>query len=215
MANVRYLFHRSLPLYGFSEVEAAIAVLHDVPAERRSAFSHRLKHLQRLGFPKGINTGRGKAATYLPEHVFQMAVAVELLQFGFTPDPAARTVTANLDYLALGVVQHDLNRGRERIICGFRAEGLFDRSSQETAIISRLECEPTSRTIAPLGEWFNETEEVNRVALFSLSSLIAKLDKSLPSEPGRFEEQLKAWAVTIIDKKGIPNRSGYRGPDGD
>lgn len=63
--------------------------------EHRTAFASRLKNIQRLRYPPGINTGRGVAATYRAEHVLLLGLTVELLQLGLTPERAVRTLSQN------------------------------------------------------------------------------------------------------------------------
>lgn len=74
--------------FNFSQVERALMAMHDVPESSRAAFLARLKHLQRLGFPPGINTGRGRAATYHVEHAFLLALVLEMIQLGQNPERA-------------------------------------------------------------------------------------------------------------------------------
>lgn len=77
----------------FAQVEQALASMHSVAGERRSAFQGRLKHYQKQQFPSGINTGRGKAATYFVQHAVQLAVALEMNQVGLTPERTVRLCT--------------------------------------------------------------------------------------------------------------------------
>lgn len=72
----------------YGQVEAILAFLNNIAEDKRVAFQGRLKHLQRLGFPEGINTGKGKAATYTFGHLMQMVLALEFLQSGLTPQLA-------------------------------------------------------------------------------------------------------------------------------
>ena len=77
----------------FAQVEQALAAMHSVADERRSAFQGRLKHYQKQKFPAGINTGRGRAATYFVQHAVQLAVALEMNQVGLTPERTVRLCT--------------------------------------------------------------------------------------------------------------------------
>lgn len=74
----------------FGEVEALVREQHLIEEHRFSAFRARLKNLQRLGFPDGINTGKGRAARYLPDHVVLIALAMELAEFGLPPERSVR-----------------------------------------------------------------------------------------------------------------------------
>jgi hypothetical protein len=70
----------------FGEVDAILAELNHVPSAGRSAFAARLKNLHRLGFPRGIGSGRGRAANYRASDLVQMALAIEMSQFGILPE---------------------------------------------------------------------------------------------------------------------------------
>lgn len=70
---------------------------HLIPDDRQVALRGRLQRLQKLGFPKGTNTGKGRAAQYGPEQLVWLAVAFELLEIGLTPERAANVVQRNAD----------------------------------------------------------------------------------------------------------------------
>ncbi|BEU99981.1 hypothetical protein [Novosphingobium olei] len=79
--------------FQFAQVEQALADMHRVAPEKRSAFQGRLKHYQKQGFPPGINTGRGRAAVYYVRHAVQLAVALEMNQVGLNPERTVRICT--------------------------------------------------------------------------------------------------------------------------
>jgi len=79
----------------FSAVEAILAGMNFIADPHRSAFASRIKNIQRLKFPSGINTGRGVAAIYRAEHVLLLGLTIELLQLGLTPERAVRTLSNN------------------------------------------------------------------------------------------------------------------------
>ena len=69
----------------YADVERVLARLNRIADDKRTAFKARLKHLQRLGFPAGANTGTGKRAVYDADMLFQLVLAVELIQCGLPP----------------------------------------------------------------------------------------------------------------------------------
>lgn len=81
----------------FNQVEAVFVQRFDIPDDRAVAFRGRLQHLQRLNFPQGVNTGRGKKANYGWLQVIQLTVALDLIDLGMTPDVAAKTVKQGSD----------------------------------------------------------------------------------------------------------------------
>ncbi|QUM70858.1 hypothetical protein [Sphingopyxis granuli] len=67
----------------------------EVPVSRRPAFLGRFQHLQRLSLIEGISPGRGKAAEYQAHHVMVIALALQMLQLGLTPERAVETINQN------------------------------------------------------------------------------------------------------------------------
>lgn len=98
----------------FNQMEAAFTVRFQIPAEKAVAFRGRLQHLQRLGFPSGVNTGRGTKATYGWTQIIQLMVALDLIDLGLPPDVAAKGVRQNSDRVLTGV---------QEIIDGFETTG--------------------------------------------------------------------------------------------
>lgn len=83
----------------FNQVEAVFTERFAIPEDRAVAFRGRLQHLQRLNFPTGVNTGRGKKASYGWRQIIQLMVALDLIDFGMTPDAAAKSVRRDTDRL--------------------------------------------------------------------------------------------------------------------
>ena len=83
----------------FNQVEAVFTRRFDMPESKAVAFRGRLQHLQRLNFPTGVNTGRGKKASYGWLQIVQLMVALDLIDLGMTPDVAVRSVRQGTDKL--------------------------------------------------------------------------------------------------------------------
>lgn len=190
--------------YGFSEVEEALARLNFIAQEKRSAFSNRLKNMQRKGFPSGVNTGRGRAADYRPEHLVQLALALELITFGYSPEKAIEAVTISLEEIAAGVYRAtDFD---ETIICNFRPRGLSDLQHDEQFGRDEipLQCMTASEAVKGIELVTDAQFAGSRVAMFSLTgivSLCASLIGWDDEEDVRpeFYERLNDWAKGIID----------------
>lgn len=75
----------------FGEIEQVLQLVHDVPADASTQFRARIRNLLRVGLklPSG---GAGRRANYHPADLFKIAFAVELLQAGLPPEPAAVSV---------------------------------------------------------------------------------------------------------------------------
>lgn len=68
------------------------------------AFLGRFQHLQRLRLVQGINPGRGKQAQYRANQVLVIAIAMQLLQLGLTPERAVRMMQDNQDRVRLCIM---------------------------------------------------------------------------------------------------------------
>jgi len=60
-----------------------------------AAFRARLRHFQRLGFPEGSNTGKGKRAEYDLDMLLQLVIGIQFMQAGVTPQRTVHLVTKN------------------------------------------------------------------------------------------------------------------------
>lgn len=76
----------------YSEVSRLVARLHGVGEERMTALRGRLQHLQKLGFPPGVNTGRGRPAEYGPGQVLALILVLEFIAVGIPPERAVRVL---------------------------------------------------------------------------------------------------------------------------
>lgn len=79
----------------FGELESVLASVHDIDQTKRTAFQSRLKNFHRLGYPLGFKAVKGKAATYTPLQIIEMALAVEMTQLGLPPERASWVLTRN------------------------------------------------------------------------------------------------------------------------
>lgn len=100
-------------MLSFKQVEAVFLERFGISEDRAGAFRSRLQHLQRLGFPEGVNTGRGKRAAYEWRHVIQLMVGLDLIDLGLTPDAAVHLVKRNTPKLTEAV---------HAIVAGFETE---------------------------------------------------------------------------------------------
>jgi len=75
--------------YTYAQVEHVVGSINGIFA-RRSALEGRLKHLKKLGFPGGVNTGRGKRVPYTAPQLTLIALATEFAQFGILPEQTVK-----------------------------------------------------------------------------------------------------------------------------
>src|SRR4051795_8179552 len=70
----------------YAEVETVLARLHHADAAaQQGAFRGRLAPLRRVGVPIGLNPGKGKRISYEIEQVYQLALCLEIEEFGTDP----------------------------------------------------------------------------------------------------------------------------------
>lgn len=78
--------------FTFKELEATLLLFKQVRPDRAGTFRSRLKQLQRLEFPSGVNVGRGARMTYSAEHSLKLALAIELIGSGYAAGQATSLV---------------------------------------------------------------------------------------------------------------------------
>jgi hypothetical protein len=66
----------------YKQLETTLAAHLQINPDRIPTFRSRIKQLQRLEFPSGVNVGRGAKMVYTGEHLFKLVTAFELLGVG-------------------------------------------------------------------------------------------------------------------------------------
>lgn len=79
----------------FGELESVLAAVHGIDQTKRTAFQSRLKNFHRLGYPLGFRAVKGKAATYTPLQIIEMALAIEMTQLGLPPERATHVLCSD------------------------------------------------------------------------------------------------------------------------
>ncbi len=198
--------------YGFADVEEALSQVHGISDEKRSAFSNRLKHLQRLGFPPGVNTGRGRAAIYYAEHVFMLAVALQLSEFSFTPERTIRVMEHGIARLAGGARAAIANLD-EAIFCevptGSLQDFVYGDRVSEYGGLGPIDADYANKRLFLM----KEVAGPMRWSIFSLSGLIKQLSNLLAGKlrPDGFTDfyvRLDEWASEVGDESEV-----WRGRD--
>ena len=70
----------------YRELEDFLGEIHMVALDKRTALKGRLKHFQRLGWPAGTNKGKGARVNYGIGQTMSLAIGMEMLQLGLTPE---------------------------------------------------------------------------------------------------------------------------------
>lgn len=111
----------------FGELESVLASVHLIDQTKRTAFQSRLKNFHRLGYPPGFRAVKGKAATYTPLQIIEMALAVEMTQLGLPPERASWVLTRNRWPILMATEM--VGRELQRMPDAFSSEsGLSDRA---------------------------------------------------------------------------------------
>lgn len=112
---------------GFRDVEAMLLTRHGIAEDRRIALRGRLEHLRKLGCPVGVQTGKGRPAVFGWSHLIQLALALDLVNLGITPEHAAnviKTAHRELDFHGasiafLNLPGRELAKAANRLTCPF------------------------------------------------------------------------------------------------
>ena len=145
-------------LFGLSygELDAVVRVMHGIdPGE--AALVARFKYMQRMGFPEGVNPGRGVRAVYDLEATLKVLLAFELLETGATPTRVVRMVrtgwAALRPALALGWLAAIERGARPRRLMVIAMPAAFREFGQPddpaAAVAEPLRTVP----VGALGEW--------------------------------------------------------------
>jgi hypothetical protein len=71
-------------MFTYSQVERALAAVHEISPPAMGAFRGRIKHFQRLGLVPS-SPGKGRKVSYRLEDVYMWALCLELQEFGIEP----------------------------------------------------------------------------------------------------------------------------------
>lgn len=83
----------------FKQLEFLLWLQFGVNDEGQAAFRSRLQHLQRAKVPAGVNTGKGRAATYGWAQLVELVTVLDLIDVGLSPEAARKVVGFNLERL--------------------------------------------------------------------------------------------------------------------
>ncbi|MEP2988257.1 MAG: hypothetical protein ABJN65_06150 [Parasphingorhabdus sp.] len=93
------MFPTSNISYQYSEIFNILSKKHRISGKKTVSFRGRLQHFQRLGFPLGINTGKGKRVKYTWRELFLMGLALEYVEIGSTPERIVQEILKFEDIL--------------------------------------------------------------------------------------------------------------------
>lgn len=149
----------------------------------------RLKHLKRLGFPEGVNIGRGKHFSYDGNAVFDLLIMFEMLQLGISPERAGAIILAFKT--RQGAAKWAVEQVRitadsyqiERVIAKYTHSALSNIMEPWNGGYSgdSLTFGQASQFLATI----LEEEDVPRAMIFDLSAMLENADRHLEKEGWR------------------------------
>lgn len=89
--------------FTYKEIQDILSQKHEIADTNRTAFRGRIQHMQRLGFPTGVNTGKGRPASYAWRELLLLGLAFEYLEVGSTPDRSIAEIIKIEDMLLVGL----------------------------------------------------------------------------------------------------------------
>ncbi|WP_430415581.1 hypothetical protein [Parasphingorhabdus sp.] len=89
----------------YREVQAVLTHKHNIAGANLTAFRGRIQHMQRLGFPSGVNTGKGNPVRYTWRELLLLGLAFEYVEIGATPDRSVAEISKFEDTLLAGICE--------------------------------------------------------------------------------------------------------------
>lgn len=140
----------------YGQLETVLANHLRIHPDKLPTLRSRIKQLQRLKFPPGVNVGRGAKMEYSGEHLFMLVTAFELIGAGHPAQAACNLVTEHWQDFAAAYALAALQARR------FRSNEDKDDGDQILAILSveSLHEIQFSRLGNPVGSEINITDEL-------------------------------------------------------
>lgn len=96
----------------YGQLEHSLAMYLRIHPDKVPTLRSRIKQLQRLQFPPGVNVGRGAKMMYTREHLFQMAIAFELIGCAVPAQTACQVASRHWEEFGAGIALAMLNGRR-------------------------------------------------------------------------------------------------------
>lgn len=133
-------------------MEYALARYFDVTPEASSRFRARIKQLQRLEFPSGVNVGRGAKMPYGAEHLVKLVLAFELIDCGMTAKPASELIERHWREFQIGLGTASLaDPTASNIFASIQLNALEDTAGSSSVV--SIDDENSRRNLEQLTPW--------------------------------------------------------------
>jgi hypothetical protein len=120
----------------FGALEHALANYFQVPPAGIARFRARIKQLQRLEFPAGVNVGRGVKMPYGTEHLLKLILAFELIDAGLTASPATRIVELHWEKFRAGIAAAAVSAKHSSAVYATIAPHMMDNIAGEASRVT-------------------------------------------------------------------------------
>ncbi|UUL82224.1 hypothetical protein [Sphingomonas qomolangmaensis] len=121
----------------FSRLEAVLITYFRIDPERAGTFRARIKQLQRLNFPSGVNVGRGTKFDYELTHCLKLILSFELMARGLPAKFVTDMIEASWPRLQVGfqlVPNPNLGADRDDIFAVINSDLIGDGYKPEESI---------------------------------------------------------------------------------
>ena len=205
-----------------SDVLELLADMHRFELVQRTALLSRLQHFKRLGFPAGVNVGKGYKARYDIPQIVQLLVAFEILELGVTPERIVRLLDANSDLLVIAA-----GLGSDRL-----SYDLFDNDPSHAVYLffdpATLQAQASDEDPAQdstMGWGFEQETSAaifsggRRIAVINASQMLNMAAQHLVTSDvcsrDQFRRGLFEWAANFNWLIAAPDHPAWRGLHGD
>lgn len=181
-----------------------------ISPDRAGTFRSRIKQLQRMEFPSGVNIGRGAKMSYGAEHLVKIALAFELIGAGYPAMLATSTIEGNWRKFSAAVALDYRNRFSlylledvfVRIIAQTFSDLQFRHAGGREGIVVMVEdhtalCDILKR---------HSNRAANGYTIICITDFITRLMKIAEEIGGvpdaLYDLEIVDWLVSTIDKDG-------------
>jgi hypothetical protein len=175
----------------YGVVEGLLAWMFEVTDEARNPFRARLKLMKRLGFPGGVNTGRGRHVVYGAPQLLALAIAVDLIPVTDSTEQAVAIVRNNEKVIRRAC--------RLALSAGLSGEPVFliFEASAGAAGDGNFQAATTEEVTATLRGTWRTVSTVNLTAL--IFRIVSRLFVLLEGAETAFRRDLDAWVLTPME----------------
>ena len=160
-----------------------------------SRFRARIKQLQRLEFPAGVNVGRGAKMPYTTEHLFKLIIAFELIDKGMTAKPASMLIERHWPRFKAGIAAAATAHAESSLIYAHLSLNALTDTSGACSWVS-IDDENSRLNLNQLTPW----GEVSYIAICLTKLTKHLLERTEPTKRFQLyfvELELREWAQNL------------------